>query len=591
MTFSLDRIVGFVRIDEPDLISIHRSTRPIVPTDENCLGHMCDAFICAARENNACMVYVALYDTRQKSNLVFVADPVAPGECQALIRKAETFLNELGFSMEPVNVNFSPATREVILRDIKVMRPPKPVAQKRQPGACAPAQKGEETSPQVVAAAEQAHRPAVADAEREALLDARLTEAATALERLSAEKEELARKASREFKRLKAQRDRLKKELDAAATARLEAERAPPDEAGDSGIIAALEAERDALLVELAALREETETLRRALLDARTGLGRENDRLSREIDRLRDEREVAAVSLANEVEALRAALAIADENLASERAKVSSALREMEALERNAAAGLKALKKRVDSLGAEKELLESMAAEVKLKAKDEIERLQMVNQSQRRAAIKKVNALKDEMRQLAEARSIMASPFGLAMSPGGADPPLSGRAPEHPAPAPAQDRSDTGATPSDPFRSTEWNEGVSFEPDMTLKGVPYAEPGDVIEVHRSFNKIQAAPAGHPIQSCEGFVCLVRDGGGGMVYAAWLMNTTRKVLVCRPERIFANGDARRALRDGIDYFERVGFLMDRLDLEADPDQRRRQFDNLSIFTGSAMERAA
>lgn len=494
MTFSLDRIVGFVKIDEPNLISIHRSTRPIVPTDESCLGHMCDAFICAARENNACMVYVALYDTRQKSNLVFVADPVAPGECPALIRKAETFLNDLGFSMEPVNVNFSPATREVILRDIKVMRPPKPAALRRQHEARAPAQKVEETPPeQVVAAAEQAG----ADAEREALLTARLAEAATALERLSAEKEELARKASREFKRLKAQRDRLRKELDAAATARLDAERAPAaDEEGDSGTTAALEAERDRLLAELAAAAEETEALRSALLEAQTGLGEENGRLSREIERLLDEREVAAVSLANEVEALRAALAIADENLVSERAKVSSALREMEALERNAAAELQ-----------------------------------------------------------------------------------------------AQDRAATDATPSDPFRCTEWNEVVSFEPDTTLKGVPYAGPGDVIEVYRSFNKIQAAPAGHPIQSCEGFVCLVRDGGREMVYAAWLMNTTREVLVCRPERAFANGDARLALRDGIGYFERVGFLMDRLDLEADPDQRQRQFDSLSIFTGSAMEHAA
>jgi hypothetical protein len=627
MAFTLDRTVSFVKIAEPDLISIHRSTHSIIPKDDSFQGHLCEAFICTARENDSCRVFVALYDTRQKSNLIFVDDPVALKESDSLIRQAEAFLHELGFSMAPVNISFSVATREVVIRDLKVMRPPKHVAARQQAAPEAQARDTKELPHrEVVPAVVPAQRQSDSDdAGGEKLLASRLAETVTALERITAEKDEFERKAERELKKLKAERGMLSKELEAA---RLEVERvATVKKDGDDGKFAALVAERDTLKCDLSALRQDMEKLRGELDAVQSELGGENSRLRQEIERLEgeqdyaligltyeaeslreslsaanealmaarawnDKQESSAAALSNEVEALRAALATADKTLGSERVKNESALREMDALEQNAADEMKILEKRIESLSEEKRGLEVMAAELKSNAGKEIERLRQVNQSQRRSAIKKVNALKEEIRQLAEARAAMTSSFGVALLPGVAEePPPAAKHKEAPAKGdPASESSTDNAT--NPFELPGSFDEISFEPDTALKGVPYGEPEDVIEVHRSFNKIQAAHFGKVAQSCDGFVCKVKNDSRTEVYAVWFMNVTGEVIVCRPDPQPENaGSVRRALREGVDYFERVGFLMDQMHLEEDRDLRLRQLDTLGIFHRIDMERAA
>jgi len=685
MAFCLDRTVAYLKICEPDLISIHRSTHPIVPSDNCSLGHLCDAFICLTRENGSNRVWVALYDIHHKSNLVFVADSEAADsrERSHLVLEAVSFLTSLGFTMEPVNLGFSPAMREVIMRDLKIMRPPKAGAVKRHTQSPAVVRQAaiEIQLPEAITAEEQLPQAKGEDADREADLKARLADATSTLERLQAEKEELANRGKRDLKALKAELARSRREFDTAETARREAEKALSTSAAASGVsVAALEVERDDLLRELAdareeagalrsellemqavhisenqALRQEVECLRgeravtmvavsgeleierdallRELADVREEVGSlrsellemqaahitENQALRQEIECLRGESAVAAVAASGEQESLHAALAvseealcnerskyesahreletlhaalgISDEALSIERSKNESALREMDALERNAAAEIKSLQMRIDALSSEKRLLVTKAEEMKGKAKGEIERLRQENQTQRRAAVKKLNSLKEELSQLAETRAIMTSPFGL--------PPLQGDTPDRPATGnvaeaemPAAGPPGTGNTHTDPFRSTGCSDDMCFEPDPDMKGIPYATPEDLIEVQRSFNKIQAAPSGNLVQSCEGFVCLVKHDGKKMVYVAWLMNETGELLVCRPERAPENVKAARlAFREGIGYFERVGFLMDRLELETDPERRQRQLDKLPIFDRIVTECAA
>lgn len=578
MAFSLDRIVDYVQINEPDLISIHRSTKIIVPSDDSCLGHLCEAFICAARENKSIRVYVALYDTRQKSNLVFVADPISSEKrmLNALIREAEIFLNDLGFSMEPVNIKFSPAVREVIMRDMKIMKPPNLVVGKLK--------------------SEPEFEEQAVSADREFALSARLAEATAATERLASEKDELSRKASKEFKKIKAERDSLKRELDAAISAGHEVT------SGLGTLRCRMSETQTDLNNENSKLREEIEqlhaeretataTLSSELEDLRSALKKANASIKEGRTKI-VERDDSTATLSKEVEALRAALSMADESLRAERAKNESALQEMDALERNAAVELKSLKKKVDSLSTEKRLLESMAAEMKLKAKGEIEHLQQVNQSQRRAAVKKVNALKEEIRQLAEARAVMTSPFGAALNQESIVdlPPL----PETRQVTTSRNGNvrDSIDIVSSPFASIGLDDNINFEPDNSLKGIPYTVPEDVVEVYRSFNKIHAAPTGKMVQKCDGFVCMVKNGAKRSVFAAWYMNDTGQVLVCRPETVSGGcDDARYLVVEGVGYFERIGFMMDRLQLEGNPDRRQRQFDELSIFHRIAMECAA
>lgn len=662
MAFSLDRTRCYVRIDEPNLISLYRSTSSLVPELDCCQGHSCEAFICAAREYNLFRVYVCLHNTQLKSNLVFVADPVSFDNKKnaALIKEAESFLAKIGFSMERVNLEFSAATREVILHDMKIMREPS--------------------------------------------LAVRLDAAMLAIDELTAEKNELIKKTSRAEKSYRAEVDKLRQQLTKANTG---SSGAAEITLKDESTMAALISDRDSLRAQLEILRAETESLRGELSQANanqpdTSADSLVKSAKKEVDVLREELRIAlkkadaaeyevenarqeiqvlqdavrdaqeAVSVAeqkvvklledvrvsreatlnaeadvqsarqeitslrdaakafkektqseksstqadysaeisslqqeiarlhlehdkamaiqtNEIGTLRAALAIADENLSYERTKNDSALQEMDALERNASLELKKLKKKVDLLSDEKRVLESMATEMKTAAKEEIERLQQINQSQRRAAVKKVKSLTEEIRQLSEARAVMTSPISASLAT--VNTKNSGFESETPAQFTVSENQQAGF--SDPFGLSGNAEYISFEPDPALDGIPYYSLEDIVEVHRSFNKIQASPLGKKVQNCDGFVCLVKGAEQDMaVYVVWLMKETGDVLVCRPDHIPESGNiALHMVREGIGYFERVGFIMDRLILVPDPEKRQQQIDSLPFFHKNTLECAA
>lgn len=685
MTFVLDRTRSFLKIDASILLSLHRSIQPIVPAADYCHGHLCDAFICIVLEYNLHRVYLALHDQQLKSNLVFVSDPIRPDQKkqEALLREAYAFLENLGFKMDEVNINFSSATREVILKDIRVMREPSPALQ----------------------------------------LDA----AKAALEVLNSEKKEIIQKATRQLMKLKAEVEDLKGQL-TAATAVQQASMAEQPAKVEHMADYALQVEPDALQKESAALREEGEGVRLRLVSAEKELHKvreelvrvrtmlkstreklknakeeakqakkelklsrhENDDLNEklksaqvELDKARDEIEVvrrefkearkaydsaldnraagnedveaahntetaglkaeinrltaelAGHELAHsgEIELLRGALSEANDSLSAEKAKIEYVAQEMDALERNAAAELKSLKKQVDSLGAEKRLLEKIAADIKIKADGEIERQQQVNQSQRKAAVKKLNALKEEIRQLAEARAVVSAPVGVPQAVW--DTRVSHTADEkEPALVSQQEgfssdlfrtfevsesmptvksllqpetrvsfyqgaerqevsfSSQQASFSSDPFGSSEATGSIDFVPDKSLKGVPYSCSTEVSEVYRSYNTIHVAPTGKRPQKCDGFVCLVSEGGRSKVYVAWWMHSSGEALICVPEHAVDGEDScRRMMREGIGYFERVGFLIDRLRLEPDPDRRQAQLDNLGVFYRTAIDCAA
>jgi len=357
--------------------------------------------------------------------------------------------------------------------------------------------------------------------------------------------------------------------------------------------------ERDNANNESEGIRREFEEVRKlyesALIDrvsdtseAEAAHQAETARLTAEIDRLMAEMTGNNSAYAGEIEVLRTAFAEANASLSVEKAKNESALLEMDALERNAAVELKFLKNKVDTLTAEKQLLEKRATEITVKAHGEIERQQQLNRSLRTAAIKKLHALQEEIRQLAEARAVIASPTGVPLVQSGSSA----------APLPADERkempvaSQPAGFASDPFQSCESAEYINFLPDTLLKGIPYSSATDVVEFYRSYNTIHAAPTGKQAQRCDGFVCLVAEGERYQVYVAWLMNTSGEVLICLPERAVEGDDScLRLLREGIGYFERMGFVIDRLPLEAKPGKRQAQLDALAVFCRTVTDCAA
>lgn len=614
MTFVLDRTRSFLKIEEPNLLSLHRSTHPLAPSAEYCHGHPCDAFICVANEYNLHRVYVALHDQQMKSNLVFVSDPVRPDaeKIAALVTDARAFLENIGFEMDAVNINFSTATREVIIKDIRVMREPSPALQLEAAKAALAAMVAEKEEIALKASSEQMKLAAeVADLRKRldaaaAVQQATLSEAVPAetakeegereLRRVSAENE--LHKVREEFgsvnATLKSTAENLKHAKDEARQARKEQKQyRHENEALQEKLLAgrtALDTARNEIEVVRRELHEAGEKYKAALREKEA----HNDaveaarlvELKEELQRLRVELAGTDVTYSGEVELLRAALAEANAALSAEKAKNESALLEMDALERNASGALKVLNKKVDTLTAEKQLLEKIATEIKNKARGEIERQQQINRVQRTAALQKLQALQEEIRQLAEARAAISSPTGVALMATGT------KALQADAGSATSFSAQVPGFSSDPFGSYEGAGSCAFLPDTSLKGIPYADPGNVVEVYRSYNTIQAAPSGRKAERCNGFVCVMTEGGRSQVYVAWVMNTSGDILVCLPDRAADSGDScQRMLREGINYFERIGFMIDRLPLEADPDRRRIQLDGLDIFCRTVTECAA
>ncbi|MGB9082527.1 MAG: hypothetical protein WCD00_14610, partial [Desulfuromonadaceae bacterium] len=237
MTFTADRTRSFLKIEASNLLSLHRSTYPVTPAADYCHGHLCDAFICVVHEYNLHRVYLALYDQQLKSNLIFIADPFRPDnkKLEALLLEAHGFLENIGFKMEEVNINFSSATREVIMKDIRVMREPS--------------------------------------------LDLQLDAVKMALEGLNAEKKDIVQKASREQMELKAEVEDLRRQLSAATAVQQSSMVEPPAKAENSGG-SALQVELDALHRESGILREEGEAVRLRL----AGAEKEVQQLLEELD-------------------------------------------------------------------------------------------------------------------------------------------------------------------------------------------------------------------------------------------------------------------------------------------------------------------
>lgn len=620
MTFLLDRSRSFLKIEESNLLSLHRSIHSVVPSLDSCQGHPCEAFICVVQEHALQRVYLALHDQQSKSNLVYISDPVKPDakKIVALTAAAHAFLEKIGFEMKPININFSAAIREVIIKDVKVMREPPLAVQldaakfevqtllaekeeaartasrredelKReleelrarlialsavQPAVIAPPEVtpvnlgGEEVERFDHAAVELKLQPLREEIDRLA------STLKSAMENLKQAREE-ARQARKGQKNVQLENQDLREKLQ---TAQLELDKSAHETASLWGELRHAEKRCQAALHQQLALKAVAEAANQA----------ETADLKTEINRLASELADYDTIRCGEAELLRAALTEANSALSAERAKNESALREMDALERNASVELKQLHTKVDSLTAEKQQLEKIGEAIKNKARGEIERQQQINQAQRMAAIKKLHALKDEIRQLAEARAVMASPTGMPLVQSGTgipSPPAEELHGQWPANQPE-------CFASDPFGSDHAAEHVEFLPDSSLKGVPYASVSDVVEVYRSYNTIQAAPSGKQPQRCDGFVCLVTEAGQCRVYVAWLMNSSREVLVCLPA-VVAEGDqaCRRMLREGITYFERIGFFIDALHLEQNGEQRQAQLEQLGIFWRTSLESAA
>jgi hypothetical protein len=136
MSFAINPSLNHINVPVTCIDELYRSTSEIPLPDARFRGRPCEAFICISKIEKTVKAYVAILDNGLKSVLVYTSDYEAdnPADYPKVTAQAEEFLKTMGFTMEQVNLEFSPAMKEVIIKGFRVMRPPPPPPPRKQVG-------------------------------------------------------------------------------------------------------------------------------------------------------------------------------------------------------------------------------------------------------------------------------------------------------------------------------------------------------------------------------------------------------------------------------------------------------------------------
>ncbi|HEX9079121.1 MAG TPA: hypothetical protein VF795_06010 [Desulfuromonadaceae bacterium] len=301
MTLSLSTSLTHIDIDESCIIDIYRSVSTAIPSDPFYDGHPCEAYLCTGRENNQLSVYVAILDTVTTSPSIFTSgcDAKDDGACKQLMAEAKDFIASLGFALEKVNIDYGPAMRQVVIRNLRIMRPPRRIRppQKQAPAeetpiekaGAAPDRQPAPPEPPRPRQAPQAREPspAAASPEGTAALAAELAALQTSFKRLAQEKADAEARAQKAIAEAEASARQaiadLSARLEQAEAARTKAEKAGRD------AVAQHRRTEEARSREIDRLEAELKLAAEARQDAEEALAREGERHRESEARLSDE--------------------------------------------------------------------------------------------------------------------------------------------------------------------------------------------------------------------------------------------------------------------------------------------------------------
>ena len=106
---------GFLEVESKEIQQLCRSTVPLSLGDAEHGAFTVHAVLCNYSDNSEQRCRVAFYCKTLKRALVFVAKGF---EEQSSWQHGQETLVQLGFQLEDVNLNLSPAMQEVVLRDV-----------------------------------------------------------------------------------------------------------------------------------------------------------------------------------------------------------------------------------------------------------------------------------------------------------------------------------------------------------------------------------------------------------------------------------------------------------------------------------------
>ncbi|MBU5614922.1 coiled-coil domain-containing protein [Geomonas azotofigens] len=118
---ALDSTIGCIEVSESDVVEIYRSA-PITRAGDK-RPETVEAYVCAIRRKTLVKVYLGLVVNDQR--LYFYSSPGKGKSDQDYaheVEKALDYARAMGFAPERVDLSYSPAMREVVVRNTKVLR-------------------------------------------------------------------------------------------------------------------------------------------------------------------------------------------------------------------------------------------------------------------------------------------------------------------------------------------------------------------------------------------------------------------------------------------------------------------------------------
>ncbi|AJE04119.1 coiled-coil domain-containing protein [Geobacter pickeringii] len=309
--FVLDTSLGSIEADEADVIEIHRSDAPLPAAPGKLAPRPCNAYVCVVRQNDVVRVYAVLEQVDRKKSFIYRPEPPPPARSPVdrLVKEASAFLAELGFTLREVSLKYGKAMREVVIRDIRVIRKPSSAPamdeavvgaegekpeEKPPPSAKASAAPVEEPAARVAALSAEAERLGTEKEDAEKRWAERQAGLAAEIERLGRERDEARRAAEVEGAALAAESKRLEAEVTRLTAEKQKAEQKAATRGEElRKEVERLTAERAAAegaeAPDVARLRQEVARLKEELRSAVEAAVQSRERLAGEADRLRGE--------------------------------------------------------------------------------------------------------------------------------------------------------------------------------------------------------------------------------------------------------------------------------------------------------------
>ena len=354
----LDSTIGCIEATESEVLDLYRSAPMVKRFGPSANPESLEAYVCSIKKKTQVRVYLA-FVAEDRRIYVFTkpGKGESEGEHQQTVRQALEIARTMGFSPEQVDLSYSPAMREVVIRNTKILRPPgSKVGAFLKHGAAGAPELPMTKSPGAVLHDASPHSPippiAIPPAQTAAVAADLLPAAVKALQETAAMAE-----LGRELQLMAAERDSFSSRVQQLS---LQQQGAAAELAGARDELARLTAERDAISTQLQQLSARHDEKKAELSGARDKLARltaERDALSTQLQQLSARHGESDAELCRTREEV--------VRLSAERDLISPRLLQLEELQQKAAGELTQAREECARLTAERDALLPLKTERK----------------------------------------------------------------------------------------------------------------------------------------------------------------------------------------------------------------------------------